>query len=215
MTAVTTEVTIGTPVPTPMPTPTGNGDLAEGEATRGEADEAAREAEHGDDLAARAFEEIREFGERGIEGGVSAGIGRTGTGQRDQGGQDVVLEPGTPGKLERGIHGQELQGLKKQQAARTVRCLFFVIPRCPCRKSRRRFAAARPSKKRHGPRRQPAIAQPEHHKRHLRPDIARGRPDSARFGSAFLRESLSPSDSRLPPMFLLCSFRFPTPFLFA
>lgn len=72
--------------------------------TRSEADEATREAEHGDDLAARALEKIGELHESGIEGGVGAGISRAGTGERHQRGQDVVLELGTPGKLERGIH---------------------------------------------------------------------------------------------------------------
>lgn len=82
----------------------GNRDLTEREATRSEADEAAREAEHGDDLAARALEKIGELDERGIEGGVGAGIGRAGTGEGNQCGQDVVLELGAPGELERGIH---------------------------------------------------------------------------------------------------------------
>jgi hypothetical protein len=67
MTAVTTEVTIGTPVPTPMPTPTGTAICAEGEAARGEADEAAGEAQYGDDLAARAFQEISELGRAGAK----------------------------------------------------------------------------------------------------------------------------------------------------
>src|SRR3546814_8857129 len=80
----------------------GNSDLAEREAPGGKADEAARKAENGDDLAARAFEEISEFGEGRIEGGVSAGISRTGTGERHESGQDIVLEPGTAGKLNRG-----------------------------------------------------------------------------------------------------------------
>src|SRR3546814_5363311 len=39
----------------------GNSDLAEREAPGGKADEAARKAENGDDLAARAFEEINEL----------------------------------------------------------------------------------------------------------------------------------------------------------
>src|SRR3546814_3390637 len=98
----------------------GNSDLAEREAPGGKADEAARKAENGDDLAARAFEEISEFGEGRIEGGVSAGISRTGTGERHESGQDIVLEPGTAGKLNRGIHGQrseehtsELQSLMR------------------------------------------------------------------------------------------------------
>src|SRR3546814_5562880 len=43
----------------------GNSDLAEREAPGGKADEAARKAENGDDLAARAFEEISEVGEIG------------------------------------------------------------------------------------------------------------------------------------------------------
>src|SRR3546814_20005085 len=85
----------------------GNSDLAEREAPGGKADEAARKAENGDDLAARAFEEISEFGEGRIEGGVSAGISRTGTGERHESGQDIVLEPGTAGKLNRGIHRTE------------------------------------------------------------------------------------------------------------
>src|SRR3546814_19446671 len=71
-------------------------------------DLAARKAENGDDLAARAFEEISEFGEGRIEGGVSAGISRTGTGERHESGQDIVLEPGTAGKLNRGIPGQAI-----------------------------------------------------------------------------------------------------------
>jgi hypothetical protein len=51
-----------------------------------------------------ALEKIGELHESGIEGGVGAGISRAGTGERHQRGQDVVLELGTPGKLERGIH---------------------------------------------------------------------------------------------------------------
>src|SRR3546814_8314651 len=66
----------------------GNSDLAEREAPGGKADEAARKAENGDDLAARAFEEISEFGEGRVEGGVSAGISSTGTGERHESGQD-------------------------------------------------------------------------------------------------------------------------------
>ena len=51
-------------------------DLREGEAARSEADQAAREAQHGDDLAARTFEEVGELRERGSKGGVGAGMGR-------------------------------------------------------------------------------------------------------------------------------------------
>src|SRR3546814_19329407 len=59
----------------------GNSDLAEREAPGGKADEAARKAENGADLAARAFEEISEFGEGRIDGGVrdrkSVGMGKS------------------------------------------------------------------------------------------------------------------------------------------
>src|SRR5690606_10388568 len=47
-----------------------HGDLAEREASRGEADEAAGKRKDGDDLAARALEEIGEHRERRIERGV-------------------------------------------------------------------------------------------------------------------------------------------------
>src|SRR3546814_3357443 len=44
-----------------------DGDLAHGEATGGERDDAARERKHRDDLAARALEEIGELVERRVE----------------------------------------------------------------------------------------------------------------------------------------------------
>ena len=49
--------------------PHGNGDLTEAEPARGEADDAAGQAQHGNDLAARAFKEAGEAGERGVECG--------------------------------------------------------------------------------------------------------------------------------------------------
>ncbi|MFN3470269.1 MAG: hypothetical protein ACK4Z7_11245, partial [Novosphingobium sp.] len=72
------------------------------------------------------------IGESRIEGGVSAGIGRTSTGERHQRGQDIVLEPGTAGKRNRGIHGQDLSKVGQTASGQAVRCLFFVIPRCAC-----------------------------------------------------------------------------------
>src|SRR3546814_11751127 len=55
-----------------------DGDLAHGEATGGERDDAARERKHRDDLAARALEEIGELVERRVEGRVGAGECRNG-----------------------------------------------------------------------------------------------------------------------------------------
>ena len=55
-----------------------NSDLSEREPARSKADEAACEAEDGNDLAARAFEEIREFREGRGEGRVGASVGGAG-----------------------------------------------------------------------------------------------------------------------------------------
>lgn len=55
----------------------GQSDLAEAEAARGHAGEAERERDDRDDLAARTFEERGELVERGIEGRIGAGKGRT------------------------------------------------------------------------------------------------------------------------------------------
>lgn len=86
-----------------------NRDLPEREATRCEADQAAREAEDRDDLAARAFEKVRELGQRRGEGRVGAGIGgaggKCGDGQGD-GKVDGLAEAvcaDAPGKGE-GLH---------------------------------------------------------------------------------------------------------------
>src|SRR3546814_21113923 len=45
-------------------------DLAERETPRGKTDQAARKAEHGDDLVALPFEDVGALLQRGIEGGV-------------------------------------------------------------------------------------------------------------------------------------------------
>src|SRR3546814_11644630 len=62
-----------------------DGDLAHGEATGGERDDAARERKHRADLAARALEEIGELVERRVEGRV--GAGECGTGGPEGGDQ--------------------------------------------------------------------------------------------------------------------------------
>ena len=50
-------------------------DLPESEPSRGESNQAAGKAEDRDDLAARAFEEVGEFLQRRVEGGVGTGLG--------------------------------------------------------------------------------------------------------------------------------------------
>jgi len=90
--------------------PDRDSDLREGEAARSEPDQAAGEAQYGDDLAARAFQEISELGEGGGEGGVGAGIGRAGgeRADRDRGGDACELaEAGAAagGGEGNGIHG--------------------------------------------------------------------------------------------------------------
>src|SRR3546814_13485763 len=72
-----------------------DGDLAHGEATGGERDDAARERKHRDDLAARALEEIGELVERRVEGRVGAGECRTGEpeGGEQEGGDHTDRPP--------------------------------------------------------------------------------------------------------------------------
>ena len=95
-------------------------------------DQAARKAEHSDDLAARTFEEVGELGQRGIEGGIGPGKGGTGAGQRHAGGKNVVAAASPVGRalLDRkgslGGHGWKLRGLNISQ--RCVRCMFFPLP---------------------------------------------------------------------------------------
>jgi hypothetical protein len=74
--AVTAAVTIGTPVPAPTPTPTGIATWPRLKRPEARPTMPPARTEHGDDLAARAFEEAGEAGERGVEG-------RVGTGHRD------------------------------------------------------------------------------------------------------------------------------------
>src|SRR3546814_8735666 len=80
-------------------------DLAERETPRGKTDQAARKAEHGDDLAARTFEEVGELLQRGIEGGVGTGKGGTGAGQGHAGGKNVVAATSTVGRALQGRKG--------------------------------------------------------------------------------------------------------------
>ena len=61
MMAVTTDVTIGTPVPTPMPTPTGTAIWDNVKRPDARPIKTAGQAQYGDDLAARAFEKVSEF----------------------------------------------------------------------------------------------------------------------------------------------------------
>src|SRR3546814_9130011 len=94
--------------------------LFRSEAPGGETDQTAREAEHGDDLAARAFEKVGELGQRGIEGSVGAGKGGAGAGQRHAGGKNVVAATNTVERalLDRkgslGGHGWKLRGIDRK-----------------------------------------------------------------------------------------------------
>ena len=103
---------MGTPVPTPMPTRDGHRHLRQREAARRHADEAAGEAEDGDDLAARAFEEVGEFRQRRAEGGVGAGIGGAGAEQEGGRGYDIVAGAAEPGAGQRELHGEHREGLR-------------------------------------------------------------------------------------------------------
>ena len=80
-------------------------DLTEAEAAGRHADDAACEAHHGDDLAARAFEKVRELGERRPERRVGAGDGGARAEQRGDGGDGVVACPAESGTVHRELGG--------------------------------------------------------------------------------------------------------------
>lgn len=71
-----------------------------------------------------------ELGERRIEGGVSPGDRRAGTGKRDKRRKDVVAALDAARRLGRNGsldgHGEVLRGLNNSQQC--VRCMFFPLP---------------------------------------------------------------------------------------